>query len=381
MENRRYIWQQQDWPHFYWQPQAGTDNVYAYIAQANRLLGEVGQLVSLERQEMTVDLLVSEAIKTSQIEGENLDREDVRSSIRNQLGLNIPQEKVVSAASDGIGKMLASVRTNFTQNLTSQQLWQWQSLVIGNSLDGALQQPGRWRSGPDPMQIVSRAYGRERVHYEAPPAESLPEEMHCFIAWFNGSRSKLRGAVRASVAHLYFECIHPFSDGNGRVGRAICEIALAQELGHPVLMSLSSVIEKRRKDYYNALAQASCGGLDITSWIDFFTGVIREAQQQAASIVGHTLAKARFWNCYREILNERQHKVVSRMFRAGPEGFIGGMSTGKYMKIADCSKATATRDLTRLLEIGAFYRLEGKGRNTRYSIKENNASNVGTFGY
>ena len=363
----QYIWEHQDWPNFTWDEAAIEGLAYDYALEASRLVGEVQHLSEDQKTDALIDMMVSEAVKTSQIEGENFDREDVRSSIRNQLGLNKIAERVRDPKANGVAALMISVREHFTEPLTAERLCAWQDMVIVDVHDRRRIELGQWRSDPEPMQIISGAYGHEKVHYEAPPSSRVAGEMERFIDWFNQSQH-LKGAVRAGVAHLYFECIHPFADGNGRVGRAISEIALSQELGHPVLMSLSTTMQAQRNDYYDALGKASQGGLDITDWLIWFTAIARDAQVQARSQIDFVLAKARFWDRFSDTLNPRQEKVVERMMREGPAGFLGGMSASKYMKLTGTSKATATRDLAELLTIGAFKRLEGGGRSTHYDI-------------
>ncbi|MDP3532575.1 MAG: Fic family protein [Alphaproteobacteria bacterium] len=364
----KYIWQHKEWPNFTWDNNAVDNKAYEYAMAANRLVGEVKHLSEDQKSEALIDLMVSEAIKTSQIEGENFDREDVRSSIRNQLGLNQTPETVKNSKANGIASLMISVREHFKAPLTAERLWEWQDKIIVGRLERASIEIGKWRSNPEPMQIVSGPYGKEKVHYEAPPSEQIDNEMTRFITWFNNSHY-LKAAIRAGVAHLYFECIHPFSDGNGRIGRAISEIALSQELDHPTLLSLSTTIQNKRNEYYNALNKASYSNLDITEWLVCFINWVLDSQNQAKDQIDFVLSKARFWDVYITQLNERQHKVLRRMLREGPEGFKGGMSAQKYSKITDCSKATATRDLTDLLKIGAILKLEGGGRNTRYVIR------------
>jgi Fic family protein len=362
-----YIWQREGWPNFTWDTQVLERSAYAYALEAGRLAAEVQHLPKNEQMDALIDLMVSEAVTTSQIEGETYDREDVRSSIRNQLGLNAMPQAVRDSRANGIAALMISVRDHMAADLTAERLWEWQDMIIVGRYERVRLEVGRWRESPEPMQIVSGAVGREKVHYEAPSAAQVPKEMERFIAWFNGSRS-MPGAVRAGVAHLWFECVHPFSDGNGRIGRALAEKALSQELKHPVVLSLSTAIERRRKEYYDALSQASQGGLDITEWLVWFTELVLEAQAQAKERIAFVLAKARFWDRYTGALNGRQTKALTRMLREGPGGFKGGMSAQKYMKIADCSKATATRDLAELSKMGALFKLKGGGRSTRYDI-------------
>ena len=363
-----YIWQLKEWPNFTWDNNAVDQNAYAYALEASSLVGEVKHLSENQKADAMIDLMVSEAVKTSQIEGENFDREDVRSSIRNQLGLNATPETVRDPKANGVAALMISVRDHFADPLTDSRLFEWQDQIIVGRYERGKLDVGKWRTSPDPMQIVSGAIGKEKVHYEAPPSLQVPAEMKSFIEWFNGSRD-MKGAVRAGVAHLYFECVHPFADGNGRVGRAISEIALSQELGHPALLSLSTTIQSRRHEYYDALSRASVGSLDITEWLVWFTDLVLDSQRQAREQIAYVLSKARFWDTYGDQLNERQARVLNRMLREGPDGFKGGMSAQKYAKITDCSKATATRDLSELLKIEAIQKLEGGGRSTRYDIQ------------
>lgn len=362
-----YIWQHEDWPNFAWDTHLLERSVYSYGLEAGRLAGEVGHLPEGMKIDALIDLMVSEAVTTSQIEGERYDREDVRSSIRNQLGLNATPGAVRDPRANGVAALMISVRDSISEDLTAEQLWAWQNMIIVDRFDRARLHVGQWRNNPEPMQIVSGAVGREKVHYEAPPSARVPDEMDRFITWFNGSWN-MPGIVRAGVAHLWFECIHPFSDGNGRVGRAIAEKALSQELKAPAILSLSTAIEGRRNEYYDALSRASRGGMDITEWLAWFTDLVLDAQAQARERIGFTLAKIRFWDIYGKLLNERQAKATHRMLREGPEGFRGGMSAQKYMKITDCSKATATRDLSELSRMNAFRKLDGGGRSTRYDV-------------
>lgn len=364
-----YVWQRKDWPNFGWDNELVERNAYAYALEASRLVGEVTHLEETSKTEVLLDLMISEAVKTSQIEGEDFDREDVRSSIRNRLGLNMMPEAVRNPQADGVASLMISVRENFANPLTERSLCEWQDrIIVGRRRRNELE-IGRWRTHPEPMEIASGAVGKEKVHYVAPPSEQVPAEMKRFIEWFNGGGQYLKGAVRAGVAHLYFECIHPFSDGNGRIGRAISEVALSQELGHPALLSLSTTIQSRRQEYYAALLQASRGSLDITEWLIWFAGLVLDSHRHARKRIAHVLSTARFWELHGGKLNERQSKILKRMFREGPDGFKGGMNARKYVGITNCSKATATRDLTELLKMGAFRKLEGGGRSTRYDVR------------
>ena len=232
-------------------------------------------------------------------------------------------------------------------------------------------QIGKWRSHKEPMQVISGAAGKEKIHFEAPPSRQVSSEMDRFIAWFNetapGSKKQIKNAlVRSAIAHLYFESIHPFEDGNGRIGRAVAEKALSQTLKRPVLLSLSKTIEANKRQYYSALEKGQLSN-HISPWIKYFTETTFLAQKQARQLIDFTLKKAKFFDHFKDQFNERQLKVLKRMFDAGPEGFEGGMRAAKYMILAKTTKATATRDLQHLSEIKALI-MEGGGRSTRYVL-------------
>lgn len=316
----------------------------------------------------TIDLLVLEAMKTSEIEGEFLDRGDVVSSIRNNLGLNKIPATVKDKRAEGIGRMMVQVRQTCNEAMTKEALWQWHELLMtGNQYINA----GRWRAGSEPMQIVSGPMGRETIHFEAPPSARVDTEMAQFITWFNdtapgGPKEMKQAVVRAAVAHLYFESIHPFEDGNGRIGRAIAEKALSQTIGRPAILSLSCTIEANKSLYYQSLEQAQRSN-EITEWVEYFVGTALAAQREAREWVAFVVSKAKFFERYGADMNERQLKAVRKMFDAGPAGFQGGMNATKYMSITHASKATATRDLQHLANSGALVP-EGGGRSTHYLL-------------
>ena len=232
---------------------------------------------------------------------------------------------------------------------------------------------GAYRNDPSPMQIVSGPYGREKVHYEAPPAIQVPDEMARFIDWYNEINSlsgnkKLPDIARVGIAHLWFEVIHPFDDGNGRVGRAIADHALSQSLGYPTTACLATAIEGDKKSYYLQLEKASRGSLDVNVWLDYFAGTIIEAQEIAREEVDFVLGKTRFYEAYGDQLNDRQARMVSRVFAEGRKGFEGGITTRKYEAITKCPNRTASRDLSDLVAKGIIVPLPGSGRTTRYEL-------------
>jgi len=284
--------------------------------------------------------------------------------VRHRLGLSDAPAGTSDRASVGAGELMVAVRTFWDAALDNETLFAWHRILMrGNRRVLA----GAWRTHADPMQVISGAVGKARLHFEAPPSARVPGEMERFITWFNASRKTIPAApVRAAVAHLYFESIHPFEDGNGRIGRALAEKALSQGLGRPATLSLSRTIEAQRRAYYIALETAQRSN-EITPWLRYFTAAVIEAQRDAEAHVMYVLNQARFFDRYRDQLNPRQLRVVRRMLEAGPGGFEGGMNARKYVSLNRVSKATATRDLQQLVVCGAF-RSVGGGRSARYEL-------------
>ena len=367
---RTYNWQQADWPHFQYDLTAVQETLLAIAEKSGLITGKLSHLSDTLQTEALIDLLVEEAIKTSKIEGERLQDADVRSSIKNKLGLSEKQIPVRDKRAQGIAELMLDARKTYKQLLTEEKLFDWHLMLMSGTLNPSLR-VGAWRIDEDPMQIVSNHHGRELVHYEAPPAQRVSEEMSNFIQWFNDtapvqSREIKFAPVRAAITHLYFESIHPFDDGNGRLGRAIAEKALSQGFGYPVLMSLSHAIEADKKAYYAALKIASRSN-EITAWIIYFVNIILQAQIDAEAQINFILKKSLFFQKFEHVLNERQLKVIKRMLEAGIKGYEGGMSAKKYMAMTGTSKATATRDLQELVELHAFNPI-GSGRSIRYEM-------------
>lgn len=363
-----YNWQLPDWPVFKYSLEAVEEDLYAFAEETGHISGILKALPENTQWEAIVSTMVAEAIKTSAIEGEFLSRQDVISSIRNKLGLNASADKVKDKRSQGAGELMVDVRNTFAERLTDQHLFEWHRLLMKGS-KGI--KAGHWRRGRAPMQVISGRLGKERVHFEAPPSAKVPAEMSRFIAWFNesgpgGSYEIKKAPVRAAIAHLYFESIHPFEDGNGRIGRAIAEKALSQTVGRPVLLSLSRTIEAGKAAYYAALERSQKNN-EITPWINYFVGAIIQAQKDAGERIDFTLKKAKFLDRYKEQLDDRRLKAVMKMLDAGPEGFKGGMTAQKYMSITKVAKATATRDLREMVE-GTVLLVAGGGRSTHYVL-------------
>ncbi len=364
----KYNWQQKYWPHFQFSLNEIEDALFSFASETGHITGMLNAMPEDMKIEAIINTMVAEAIKTSEIEGEYFSRQDVVSSIRNKLGLNEIPDKVKDKKAQGIGYLMVDVRNSYSEPLTKEKLCSWHYMLMAGSKN---MQVGMWRTHTETMQVVSGALGKEKVHFQAPPSAQIPMEMDRFIKWFNdtapgGSKEIKLACVRSAIAHLYFESIHPFQDGNGRIGRAIAEKSLSQTVGRPILLSLSKTIEADKKAYYTALSSAQQTN-QITNWLKYFVDITLTAQKQTRELMGFTLKKAKFFDRFRNQLNERQLKVIKRMMEAGADGFEGGMNATKYISIARTSKATATRDLQHLAEIKAFIS-EGGGRSTRYIL-------------
>jgi len=360
-------WQQPDWPNFTWNRARLEKAEQQFLLRGGVLVGTVKHLPEDDRQQLTVESMSTEAITTSEIEGEILDRASVQSSIRKQLGLNV-QERKVRPAEQGIAEMTVDQYRSFSEPLSEEMLFRWHKMIVSGRRD--LKQVGGFRIGAEPMQIVSGRVPEPRVHFEAPPSLQVPSEMGGFFHWFTqtnvGAERPLPALTRASVAHLYFDSIHPFEDGNGRIGRAISEKSLAESLGEPTLIALAGTILLRRKNYYEALEAANKGN-EITNWVTWFAGIVIEAQRRTTALAEFLIDKTKLLDRLKGELNERQTKALLRMFREGPEGFQGGLSAGEYGTITGASPATTTRDLSDLVSKGALTR-EGELRHARYRL-------------
>ncbi len=367
----RWIWQQSDWPDYRYDAQMFEDREHAFLINSARLRGRFEALPWAYQEDATIDLMLSEVIKTNAIEGEDLDKESVRSSLLSLIASDTLLENS-DLKSAGAASLLVDVRKHWQAELTHDLLGKWQSMAVPEQRYTSILR-GHYRNDPSPMQIVSGPYGREKVHYEAPPATHVFDEMETFIGWYNRTRSsnggqKFPGIVRAGIAHLWFEIIHPFDDGNGRVGRAIADHALSQSLGYPTTACLATAIEGDKKSYYLQLEKASRGHLDVNDWLDYFADTVIKAQEIAREEVDFVLAKTRFYETWGDQLNDRQVRMVARVFAEGRKGFEGGMTTKKYEAITKCPNRTASRDLSELVAKGIIVPLPGGGRTTRYEL-------------
>jgi Fic family protein len=360
-------WQQPDWPKFSWDEARLRKAEEHFLVGTGMFIGTLKHLPQSDLEQFTVESISVEALTTSEIEGEILDRASVQSSIRRQLGVATDNRRI-KPAEEGVSEMMVDLYRSFAEPLSDQVLFSWHRMLFKEP--GRLVDVGRYRTGADAMEIVSGPIHKPKVHFEAPPSVKIPKEMARFIAWFN--RTAPQGAkpvpalTRAGIAHLYFESIHPFEDGNGRIGRAIAEKVLAQAFGQPTLTALAATILSRRKAYYAALEAANKSN-QVTAWLSWFAGIVIEAQRRTTAQVEFLIEKTRLLDRLRGQVNARQEKGLLRMLREGPEGFKGGLSAGNYASISGASAATATRDLTDLVEKGALLRV-GERRHARYHV-------------
>ena len=363
----KWNWQQPDWPKFRWEsvPLAALEG--QFLQQSGILIGSVKHLTDDDRAAVTIDIMTGEALKTSEIEGELLNRDSVQSSLRREFGLDTSDRRI-PPAERGIAEMMIALYRDFADPLTNETLFAWHEMVVSGRRD--IDAVGRYRDHEDAMQVVSGLIHKPTVHFEAPPSKDVPEEMQGFLDWFTssspGGATPLPALTRAGIAHLYFISIHPFEDGNGRIARALAEKALSQAIGQPSLIALSQVIQRSRAAYYDALEAANKRN-EITGWLTYFAQTVLEAQEHSLALIDFLLAKVKFYDRFRDQMNERQARVIARMFREGIDGFTGGLSAANYITITGTSRATATRDLHELVAMGALTQT-GMLKSTRYQL-------------
>jgi Fic family protein len=316
------------------------------------------------------EILVEETIKTSAIEGEQLDVRSVRSSVARRLGLpsaGLPVDRRI----DDLVSVLLDATQHFDKPLTPERLWGWQAALFPSGYSGLHKiKVGGWRDSEEPMRVVSGPIGREKIHFEAPPAEMLNAEMGRFLSWWDYSLGEIEGLVRAALVHLWFVTIHPFDDGNGRIARALTDMALAQDDKQRIrYYSLSTQIMAEREGYYEILEKTQKGSGDVTGWLVWFLGCFARSIEKSEDIMNGVFSKADFWQQHaHDHLSERQKKVINRLLDAGADGFEGGMTTQKYASMTHCSRATAFRELDQLMEIGILKRF-GQGRSVKYILE------------
>jgi Fic family protein len=367
---RTYIHRLQEWPRFRWNRAKLAERLAAVRHQQGRLIGHMEGLGFVLRQEAQLQTLTDDVVKTSEIEGEQLDAELVRSSIARRLGIDIGALKPADRHVEGIVEMMLDATRNYQQPLTAERLVGWHASLFPLGRSGMRKiKVGVWRDdSTGPMQVVSGSTGRETVHYEAPASLRLNKEMAAFLDWFN-TEDHMDLVLKAGLAHLWFVTIHPFDDGNGRIARAIADMELARSERSPQrFYSMSGQIRKERKAYYDLLKQTQTGTMDVTAWMEWFLGCLGRAIEGAQTALSSVLAKARFWESVAGIgLNERQRLMLNRLL----DGFEGKLTNAKWAKLAKCSSDTALRDIRYLVDHGILVRGSGGGRSTSYHLREN----------
>ncbi len=365
---KNWNWKHKNWANFTYDKDK-LEGLELELASLTGII--VGILKSFDKygnERFLVDLMSDEALKTSEIEGELLNRDSVQSSIQKNLGFKVAESSVrkVTPAEYGIAEMMVDLYKNFDTKLTDESLFEWHKMLTNGRRD--LTNIGCYRTHKEPMQIVSGSFNRPNVHYEAPPSSEMQKEMSSFINWFNENHfdnsTKLTPIVKAGITHFYFVTIHPFEDGNGRIARALTEKSLGLSLGKPSYTSLSKTINENKKIYYATLEDHNTT-LDLTDWLVYFGNLLIQSHKNTIELLEFTIAKTHFFDKYKSVLNERQIKVIQRVFKEGNKGFDGGLSAKNYKTISGTSDATTTRDLKDLVDKGIFTKT-GQLKGTRY---------------
>ena len=366
----QYIWQRQEWPNFTWDTGQLIIPLGKCRLAQGQLISRVAALgITLERQAQA-EILIEEIIKTSAIEGEQLEPRSVRSSVARRLGIptaGLPVDRRI----DDLVSVLMDATLNCMSPLAPERLWGWQAALFPTGYSGLHKiQVGQWRSGEEPMRVIFGPIGREKVHYEAPASNHIAVEMDLFLTWWQDKQGEMEGIIRAAVAHLWFITIHPFDDGNGRIARAVTDMALAQDDQQSVrAYSLSAQIMTDREGYYDALEKSQKGTCNITPWLLWFLSCFTRAIHRSEDILDGVFTRAEYWRRHDQLqLTDRQKKVINRLLEDGPGGFEGGLTTKKYASMTHTSKGTAFRELDQLFEWGILDRI-GKGRSVHYELQ------------
>lgn len=360
-----YLHQRDNWWDFRYDSSAIMNRLAAVRAKQGMLLGKMNSLGFPLQDEAVLTSMVLEVIKSSEIEGEILNLNQVRSSLAKRLGFDISTSVPVSRYIEGVVEMMLDATQHYAVPMTDERLFGWHNVLFPSGISGLYKiEVGRYRSGK--MQVVSGAMGREKVHYEAPAPERVPEEMARFIAWLNENNASLDPVLKAGIAHLWFVSIHPFDDGNGRITRAITEMLLCRADGSGKrFYSMSYQISLEKNKYYDVLEKTQKGNGDITEWLLWFLDCLDKAIESTTETLSSVLSKARFWDVHKENrFNERQMKIVNMLF----DDFFGKLTTSKWAKIAKCSSDTALNDINDLISKGVLKKNEEGGRSTNYSI-------------
>jgi len=364
-----YIHELPDWPRFIWKPERLTEKLVAVRYRQGRLLGHMDALGFQLREEAVLQTLTEDVLKSSEIEGEFLNKDQVRSSIARRLGMDIAGLIPADRNVEGVVEMMLDATQNYSAPLTQERMFAWHAALFPTGHSGMHKiTVGLWRKDREgPMQVVSGPIGRHRVHYEAPKAFQLAKEMRAFLKWFHQDKT-LDLVLKSAIAHLWFVTIHPFDDGNGRIARAISDLTLARSEKSPQrFYSMSAQIREERKDYYDILEATQKGSLDITRWLEWFLDCLDRAIAGAEKTLADVFKKARFWETHHnQTFNERQRMMINRLFN----GFEGKLTSSKWAKITKCSSDTALRDIDDLLRRNILTKNAGGGRSTSYLLSD-----------
>lgn len=360
-----YIWQRDDWPNFRWNSEELIEPLSRLNLLQGRLSGRMSMLGVPEKQKITLSSLTAELINSSEIEGVTLNPQSVRSSIARRIGIDQDGISREDHYVEGLVDVMMDAIKNNSEPLSADRMFGWHSALFPLGRSGMYHiKVGGWRLGDEPMQVVSGAFGHEKVHYEAPPSSSVPDEMAAFIEWVNNT--KMSPFIKSAIVHLWFVTVHPFDDGNGRIARILTDMILPDFEQNPGrYYSMSAEINRNKRSYYTALEQAQKGELDITQWLLWFFSCIEDAITRSLEIIETTVRKAAYWeNHSKEDINERQRKILNKLW----DGFEGKLTTSKWAKICSCSQDTALRDITDLINKGMLRVSEEGGRSTHYFV-------------
>jgi Fic family protein len=364
-----YIHERADWPRLHWDRSGLANELAAVRHRQGRLIGRMEALGFQLREEAVLSTLTQEVLKSSEIEGEILDVDRVRSSLARRLGVDIGALAPTDRDVEGVVEMMLDATQKYQESLTEERLFGWHAALFPTGRSGMRKiKVGTWRDDRSgPMQVVSGPIGKQRIHYQAPAAERLPVEISQFLDWFNAPPA-IDPVLKAALSHLWFVTVHPFDDGNGRIARAIADMALARSEQSPKrFYSMSAQIRLERRDYYEILERTQKGGVDVTRWVTWFLGCLDRAFGGAEATLGSVLRKAHFWEEHAgESLNVRQRKVLNRLL----DGFEGKLTSSKWAKLTGCSQDTAHRDIVDLLDRGILTKDAAGGRSTSYSLAE-----------
>lgn len=364
----KYIWQRQGWPHMVWNNEAFSGNLAEVNMLRGKLLGRVSMFGFEEQNQSMLDSLTQEIVHSAKIEGEELNRDSVRSSVAMQLGLKYEGLPIPDHYTEGVVQVMIDAVRHYEVSVDAERLFSWHAALFPTGRSGLYKiTVGEWRKGDDPMQVVSGPLGHQRVHYEAPDSKDVAKMMEDLIAWTNDEKA-VDPLVKAAVVHLWFVTIHPFDDGNGRICRTLTELLLSRaDQTFQRYYSLSSEILNHRKAYYEHLEQAQKGSLDITPWIQWFLQTMKTALEVALAKTENVVRKTQFWNTHRTVpFNDRQRKVLNMLFN----GFEGKLNSSKWYKINHCSQDTANRDIKDLITKGILRQTNEGGRSTNYELVE-----------